>query len=404
MLVGQVILSARRIIPDLPPTLAAPSMSGMTATGSGGTLPTATYYSKVTALNDFGESLASSESAAVPVTLGQTLQVTFGTIRGATKYRVYIGTATGTQDQFAEGTVSPIIVSALGTAAKIPTRSTAYLPDNDGDFMDVFQTYDWLNDGLDLLARIAGGILDTTGVRTLIGQGAYELPTQWVKITNVWHDGYPVALGARADAFYRDKVSSTISNVLLVDKFNDKTVIELWPQPSSSGLSTTTTGSMTATSTSVALTSVTGLLPMGLIQIENEVMLYSAISGLTLTGLIRGMGGSVAVAHNSAVTATELNLRLVGYRFPSRYAVGDSAKTLAVPPAWESMLTDYIVHRFRLAEQQFGEAQQLLQRVERDINMWLKANKPIAGPRQVGGDTFSNERVGGGLGGGWIRT
>jgi hypothetical protein len=88
--------------------------------GSGGTLPTATYYVVVTESNGFGETTASPVSAGQAITLGQDLVVTFPALKtGNTSRNTYVGTAVG----------GPWTLAATGTTAATVTIS-APLPSN----------------------------------------------------------------------------------------------------------------------------------------------------------------------------------------------------------------------------------------------------------------------------------
>ena len=100
------------VAPTAAPTLAA--------SGSGATLPAATYYVVVTESNGFGETAASPVSAAQAVTLGQTLTVTFPSLKtGNTSRNTYVGTAVG----------GPWLLAATGTTASTVAIS-APLPSN----------------------------------------------------------------------------------------------------------------------------------------------------------------------------------------------------------------------------------------------------------------------------------
>jgi hypothetical protein len=76
--------------------LAAPTIPAVAASGSGATIPTGTYYVKITYINPAGESVGSVVSAGQAITLGQDLVVTSPAAEGnATAYSVYVGTAVG---------------------------------------------------------------------------------------------------------------------------------------------------------------------------------------------------------------------------------------------------------------------------------------------------------------------
>jgi len=75
--------------------LLTPSAPSATPSGTGGTLPAGTHYYRVTAVNEFGETVGSPENSAV--TTGTTSKVTLDwpDVPGATGYRVYRSDVSG---------------------------------------------------------------------------------------------------------------------------------------------------------------------------------------------------------------------------------------------------------------------------------------------------------------------
>lgn len=109
-------------------TIDPPTGLAATPSGTGGALAGGTYYYKVTALNASGETIGSAEvSAVVPAGTTGSVALTWTAAAGATGYRVYRGTATGTQDvYYALGNVTAFTdTGAAGTAGTVPTTNTA---------------------------------------------------------------------------------------------------------------------------------------------------------------------------------------------------------------------------------------------------------------------------------------
>lgn len=111
--------SAATLAPTAAPTLAA--------SGSGNTLPAATYYVTVTETNGIGETTNGSQvSAGQAITSGQLLTVTFAALKsGNTARNVYGGTASaGPFTLVATG----ITASTLNITAPLPSNSYAVNP------------------------------------------------------------------------------------------------------------------------------------------------------------------------------------------------------------------------------------------------------------------------------------
>lgn len=91
--------------------VAAPTIPTMTASGSGGSIPSNTYYVVVTYLNPAGESVGGVHSAGTALTSPANLVVTSpGASGNATTYNVYVGTST----------VGPFVLQGSPTAIGTP--------------------------------------------------------------------------------------------------------------------------------------------------------------------------------------------------------------------------------------------------------------------------------------------
>jgi hypothetical protein len=101
-------------------TLAPTVAATLSETGSGGTLPAATYYCVVTESNGFGETTAGPASTGQAITLGQNLVCTYQSLKsGNTSRNLYIGTSS----------TGPFTLAASGVTASTTTIS-APLPAN----------------------------------------------------------------------------------------------------------------------------------------------------------------------------------------------------------------------------------------------------------------------------------
>jgi hypothetical protein len=389
-LVGSVLLGARELFTDLPQQTLAPPVTAnfsIAAVSSSTPLPVFTYYIVLTALNQWGETIASSEVSLV-VAFNQTLQFTAnfagGIPLGATKMRAYIGTQAGQENQYNEFTSLPYAYNPAVAVAQVPpTRNTAYLPDSDGGVVSVSALYRWLNDGLKSASTLCGGIPDFGGVGTVVEQPIYTMNGVWKKIDTAWYDGYPLYLGNKNDVFRRNNVTGT-SGTLTVNQVSDRLIVELWPQPSRTSGQTTLSGngSIGPSDTSALLATSNFVLGFGLAQIGTEIVEFAGNEGGTLQGLTRGMSGTLAASWPDGTAVTELNLMISGWRVPSDYSVGAAASTFTLAPGWEEAMITYLEARFLKAEKQYQEATGMMKEFTAKV-MNLKANRIVAGPRQI---------------------
>ncbi len=389
-LIGDVLFSVRNKIPDLPGTL-PPATAAVTVVASvGSTLPTGTYACSVTQRNNWGETLNSSETTSLVVGAGQGIQVTSALLPGAVAIRAYLtlpGGAAGSEIQFVESTTSPFTISVPLTGyGTPPTRSTAYLLDSDGPTFGASTLYSWLNEGLVNFSRVVGGLLDYCGVPTVAGQPMYVAPGEWLEISDVWYGGYWIQGGKRQEFFRRNTVTSQVLTGVTVSVFTDKQVLEVSYQPDRNSGVTTTTANMAATDTSVTINNGgVFLLPFGFAQIGTEIVAYSNVGG-SLSGLIRGLGSTVAQAWPSGTTVTELSLFWCGKRlFNVKYSPGQASTTLQAPHGWASILPLWMLGQAKKAEQDVKGGDELEKAFFAQAQQWYLSNKGVARFIQVGG-------------------
>lgn len=403
-LLGDILFSVRNKIPDLPPTLPAPTAVFSLASASGSTLPAGVYFCVVTQRNSWGETLATAESGAITVGANQGIQIVSALLPGAVAIRAYLtmpGGVSGSEIQFTESSTTPFIISTPLTGFGVPpSRSSAYLMDSDGNTFGASTVYGWLNEALSELSRAVGGILDYAGVPTLAGQPLYVCPGQWLEISDVWYGGYWVQGGKRQEFFRRNTVTSSILSRVTVSVNTDQQVIEVGYQPDRTSGVTSITGAMTATDTSVGIANAGAfLLPFGFAQIGTEIVAYSSLTP-TMSGLIRSLGASTAQAWPINTPVTELSLFWCGKRtFGIKYSPGQASTVLQAPHGWAAILPTWMLAQAKKAEQDVKGGMELEETFFKQAQEWYRSNKGVAKFVQVGGSgatmTFNNTIAGG---------
>ena len=408
MLVGDIILGIRQATTDNPGTLPAPTAAFSIVTVAGSTLSSGSYYLVVTQRNQWGETLGSAEQGPLNVTNpGDSLQIFSPLLPGATVVRAYLtlaGGTAGTESQFVEAPAAsvaiPFVISSNPTNPGYPpSRNTAYNPDMDGDSFSAGTVFGWLNDALSLASQVCNGLIDYSGVQTQTGQPMYVIPGKWSTIPDVWYDGYPLAPDKAGNFFRRNSITASVLSQVTTTLLTDRMMLEVWPQPARTGASTTLIASMTATQTSALLTNGGGfLLTNGMMQVDNEIMAYNG----QFTNLIRGLGGTLAAAHNPGAPVLELNLFFHGWRNSvTNFQPGSSQSKILVPDEWRTALPIYGLARVRLAEQDTQQYSALKKDFIETLTAYMLSNKITTGPKQIG-DSSNNLEVIPSLGGGWI--
>lgn len=390
--VGYAIISARQVVPDMPQTLPPTTATAAVVAAIGSTLPAGTYAVEVTQLNPYGETIAGGETTGLAVGSNQGIQITSPLQPSAVTIRAYLtlpGGAAGTEQQYIESAVSPFTISTPPPNAGVPPQlNKAYLPDTDGTLMSATGLFGWLNDGLRMICRMAGGLLDYSGVQSQINNPLYNIGQTWIEITSLWYDGWWFKGGDRGQFFRRNTVTSSILSGASISVYNNQQVLEVYPQPARTAFSTTLAVTMGAADTTATLTSTSGfVLPFGFVNIGGELMAYGAINGNVLTGLIRGLGGTGATAHNSGVAALEINLFWSGKRqIDPSFAPGSSASVLPVPNGWGVLLAQYISGRAKNIEHDGQYWKQLNDAIKESVKDWARTERGVVRRRQVGGD------------------
>lgn len=393
MLVGDILLSAREAVPDLPGALPAPAPTDLTIsfTTGGVLVPGATYYLVATYSTLWGES-----SPGLEVIVTMPAGMTAILVNPApspyrqlvTAINIYLGTVSG-GEVFRYAFPNPVNEQLFvnGVAANYslsvpPAGNSAYLLDSGGNVAGAQQLFRWLSDALNAVANANGGIPDASGFPTITGRNNYTLPGDWKSLEAAWYDGYPLFLGSAKNVFRHNSLNGLAGQMSYV-QVADTLVIELYAQPNRTAGQTTLSAPLALTDVGAAFTQdLSGfVLPFGLASIGTEIVSYVS-SGSLLTQLVRGLGGTSAQAWPVGTAVHELNCMFTGFRSPQTYVVGQAANTLRIPSDWTPYIHLYLLARYREIEQQRSEASQLF----KEFDAYLKSaskRKPVVGERQI---------------------
>ncbi len=368
--VGHAIISARALAQD-PCLLVQPPSSGSfsLAASTTGTLAAGTWYVALTWSNQWGETTAYELSLTTTSTGG--IAVTIPAIPPNCQANVYWGQYSQNETNVERNVTSPYnIASNANGYTLLPLQNTAWLPDTDGVQFSAASFYRWMNEGLDELCRMTGGILDRAGFPTTAGMGQVELPVYWSKITNVWYDGWPIVLDYRKNMFYYNAIAG-IPSICTMNHVAGRLIMEMWPQALRTANNTTLSQPLGTTDTTINVvntnpTADTNVVNIGCVMIHDpaqnrfpEWCYFNNQTGTTYTNVTRGIGGSKRQTWNIGTPVYEGNFMVAGYRLARHCFPGDSTDTLDAPPNWETALTDFILYRFKQGIQSLAEAKEL---------------------------------------------
>lgn len=394
MLVGDVLLSAREAVPDLPGVIPNPQNEITVTAGAGSpSWPAGTYYFVATYVNPWGETSPSPETS---LTVGgfSVFQVDVGGsafLSIATAINIYVGNSPGgeirqytfpspfTGGQITITNATPFVVCTP------PQGNSAFLPDSGGTVASASQIFRWLSDALNHLAGLNGGIPDQSGFSTQQGKANYVVPGDWQSLNNAWYDGYPLMMGSSSLVFRHNTITA-LAGMMSMTQVADRLVVELFAQADRTagvGVLSVALGVFDLLAQTSGLNG--WVLPFGLAQIGTppnyEIISYTA-QGNNLGSLVRGLGGTNAAAWPAGTPVFELNCMFTGLRNPQLYTPGMAANTLTLPSTWVPLLHLYLLGRYRRIEQQEEEASKLIKSFEDGAKEATK-KKPVLGDRQI---------------------
>lgn len=155
-------------------------------------------------------------------------------------------------------------------------------------------TIEWSNRGLNMWTIEEGSFTLTPG------QNTYALPNDTVDLLD-----HVIRTGGNSSSTQADLNITRISvstYATIPNKLQQARPIQVWIQRLSGETNPTTatlTSAITATDTSITLSSVVDLAAAGFIKLDNEIINYTYISGNTLGGCFRAQANTTAASHTS---------------------------------------------------------------------------------------------------------
>jgi hypothetical protein len=153
-------------------------------------------------------------------------------------------------------------------------------------------TIEWANRGINMWTIEEGSFTLTPG------QNTYALPNDTVDLLD-----QVIRTGANSASTQADLNITRISvstYATIPNKLQQARPIQVWIQRLSGETASTAltlSTAITATSTTITLSSVVGLAAAGFIKLDDEIINYTYISGNTLSGVFRGQSYTTAASH-----------------------------------------------------------------------------------------------------------
>jgi hypothetical protein len=155
-------------------------------------------------------------------------------------------------------------------------------------------TIEWQSKGINMWTMEQGIVNLTPGLST------YALPTDTIDLLE-----HVIRTGSNTASTQADLTISRISvstYATIPNKLSQARPIQVWVQRLSGETNPTNSvlvGTITATDTTITLSTVVGLAGSGFIRIDSEDIYYTYVTGNTLGGVFRGQNNTTAAGHTS---------------------------------------------------------------------------------------------------------
>lgn len=237
------------------------------------------------------------------------------------------------------------------------------LPDQDGGLVRASTLYGWLDDGVRIMARAVGAIIeDWTAVAQTTRQPWYQLNGRFNTITDGFSNQWPLDMIAASEGdVIWPSGGQAVSQSLwgYIRKRTNVLQVGLWPIPAlTDPLTTLATPLGTGPVASIDVANATGFLSFSYIQIDNEILQYQLVSGLSLLVVSRGVCGTTPEAHLAGAAVQHLGLWLKGTRSPLK--IVNSLSPVELPLDIVSEVKTYVLARVRGMENEYEERSRLM--------------------------------------------
>ena len=202
----------------------------------------------------------------------------------------------------------------------------------------------------------------------------YTLPTDCVKIIAVrYRDNDDVEPQDMEEWFdYVGSFQSTGVPPQVYRQFPWDSKIRIYPIPTTSSEATTVTGVHNTTVTTITVGDTTDLPTRGVVLInDSEQVRYTAKTSTTLTGCVRGDGGTTAASYTGTETVKWAELEVYHTYTPT--ALSSDSDVLATPPMFDEVIVDYVMaialqkrDKYALADKHFKKADEYVTKAMED--------------------------------------
>lgn len=253
-------------------------------------------------------------------------------------------------------------------------------PNEDGTAFSLATLLRWLNDAMRIMCSRAPIIQDWYGIPSATGMDVYEIPPYINSVEQCWYNLLPLTRDAELNDIFTTKIQGR-SWWFGPHSIHAQPRIHVWPTCDTTGASAELVGTIAADANSYTLNTTTGFQTFGFHLVGQELILIRNINKNTgvVTNILRGQGGTDAVAHNAGTPVRDCNIFFKCFRLPRQLSGIDDI--IEVPQGLWPLLEIYVLAQVREAEQDHTIYANMMQQFMGFVDQ-LAAKSQLQGLRQ----------------------
>lgn len=274
----------------------------------------------------------------------------------------------------------------MPTASVILTAVKARFGDSGGDFITNARGLDWLDSAQTELVTKFMPLDRLTGFVVSANQEAFAIPGDSLEIDVVWHSRAirSVLKHVEPVEFFRRKMVAQSATGYPVIWTEFEARIYVWPMYGTADSTIGASGAITAATTEIGVTSVSGFQIQGLLQVASsaEIVQYTNTATGNIKGCIRGYAGTTAASFASTGTVTQMSLQVLYKRNAASLATVTDTPDL--PTFYHKALEEWALYLAYAAEGSGEKAQAQYQIYQRELEkLEYQGSKQAMGPLRI---------------------
>lgn len=240
-------------------------------------------------------------------------------------------------------------------------------PDHDGFLIEAVEMYTWLSDGMKELTRLTNWMLDDWWAFAAQTQrGIYDLDSRWHQVSSAY--AYQFRCWPVPEEWTLTP-SQAVQQPMAYGWHRriEVATVYYYPNPHLNDPSTLLTAPISPIGDVLSVQSTTGFQTYGYCLVDGELIYYAKMDpvALTLSILLRGVGGTTAASHDVNAGVQSRALVVKGKRIPTD--VAGSQDCVEIPRAFQTPLKTYMRAQAKGLEQDDVGEDRLMRRFEKEV-------------------------------------